>query len=428
MLLSGFCPDDDDIVSTVTPHKTFNTARGVVYCSDLHQFEESEILKRCPKEIISVRKLKGTNNAIQLTFFSHFLPEYVKISRIPLRVKKFKQRPVQCRRCFEYGHINERCNTTARCYICSGMHALDGQCTKEKYCFHCNGAHSPNWRECPFYKFEQDVLEVASNEHISFGAAKRKLRRDMRDPLQTYASASRGSAAASIPHAAAVVPSGASSSSATETVPSKVKDAILSTPEGHSTSFPRETSDMGMSDAESVFVSLENISEAVRGEVIRKDSSVKNKIEKKKSDEGFVNPPKNKRAKRSSPKATVTEVSNPFNILHSSPLEEASLSDSLGVLNEGKSIEGALSSSLGTLNDEAKISDPPLSKHPHSSSKEKLRQSGSSGGNKHATGRSPLSGGSHSLDRRVLTKSRTSMSSSTSNKNSLFKSGKINLK
>ena len=49
-------------------------------------------------------------------------------------------------------------------------------CKKERYCFHCKGAHSPNSRECPFYVIEKEILEVAATEHLSIGAARRKVK------------------------------------------------------------------------------------------------------------------------------------------------------------------------------------------------------------------------------------------------------------
>ncbi|XP_076052471.1 uncharacterized protein LOC143031959 [Oratosquilla oratoria] len=192
ILLSSFKDQPSNVVEVITPHRSFNTARGVVYCKDLCDFDEEEILRRCPDIILAVKKLKGINGAIQLTFHSPYLPDYVKISRLNLQVKKFKARPMQCHHCFDFGHIKEKCPNNARCYICSGMHALGETCEKERFCFHCRGGHSPNWRHCPIYKFEGEVLETAANEHISFAAAKYKLKRN-KNPLFTYADAAKKS-------------------------------------------------------------------------------------------------------------------------------------------------------------------------------------------------------------------------------------------
>ena len=177
-LLTTFSPEDEDIVTSVSPHRSFNTDRGVVFSRDLYDYDEKEILKRCPEEVLSVKKLKGKNGAIQLTFHSSYLPDYIKIARVNMTVKRFKQRPIQCHKCFEYGHVEGNCppERQRRCYICSDNHDLTSTCKKERYCFHCEGSHSPNWRECPSFLMEKDILEVAANEHISLGAARRRVK------------------------------------------------------------------------------------------------------------------------------------------------------------------------------------------------------------------------------------------------------------
>ena len=177
-LLTTYSPEVDDIVTSVTPHRSFNSARGVVFSRDLYEFDEQEILKRCPEEILSVKKLKGKNGAIQLTFYSPYLPDYIRIAKIRMSVKKFKQRPIQCRKCFQFGHVVDNCppERSARCFICSGVHDLKSTCKKDRFCFQCQGSHSPNWRECPVYLIERDILELAANEHVSIGAARRRVK------------------------------------------------------------------------------------------------------------------------------------------------------------------------------------------------------------------------------------------------------------
>ena len=87
-LLTSFRGDSNNIIDIVTPHKSFNTARGVIYSRDLYEFNEEDILSRCPENVLTVKKLKGINGAIGLTFYSSFLPDYVKISHLNFQVKK----------------------------------------------------------------------------------------------------------------------------------------------------------------------------------------------------------------------------------------------------------------------------------------------------------------------------------------------------
>ena len=106
-----------------------------------------------------------------------------------IKVKKFRMRPRQCYLCYEYGHISKFCTSKPKCKVCSSEDHLDVTCTEEEFCFHCNGNHSPAFRRCPRYRFEDDVVETAHNEHVSIGSAKRIVMAANSSELSTYASA-----------------------------------------------------------------------------------------------------------------------------------------------------------------------------------------------------------------------------------------------
>ena len=187
MLLKNFKAPPNGYIEAVTPHKTFNTLKGVLYSKDLYEFEEEEILERCPPCVYQVRKLKGMNSAILLTFTSSYIPDTIRINHVNMKVKKFSQYPKQCHHCFEYGHIAKFCTNKKRCYICSTEHDEWNGCDLDKFCFHCKGNHSPNYKHCPRHKFEQEILEVANNEYISVGSAKWKVMGANRHPDSSYA-------------------------------------------------------------------------------------------------------------------------------------------------------------------------------------------------------------------------------------------------
>ena len=63
----------------------------------------------------------------------------------------------------------------------NGIHPL--------YCFHCTGNHSPTSKECPRNKFEQEVKDVAQNQHISIGSAKWQIMAANRSSTSSYAQA-----------------------------------------------------------------------------------------------------------------------------------------------------------------------------------------------------------------------------------------------
>ena len=186
-LLSNFKPSSEGNIRAISPHRSFNTLKGVVYSKDLYEYSEWEILEKCPPHVYKVKKLKGDNNAIMLTFTSSYLPDCITFDHTRIKVKKFHQRPTQCFKCFEYGHGYDKCPNPRKCSKCSGEHDDVENCPNSKHCFLCEGNHSPKSSDCPRFRFEQEILEVANNQHISIGSAKQIVMGANKSPDSSYA-------------------------------------------------------------------------------------------------------------------------------------------------------------------------------------------------------------------------------------------------
>ena len=186
-LLSNYKPSPEGNIKTISPHKSFNSFKGIVYSRDLCDFENWEILEKCPPFVYSAQKLKGDNNAILLTFTSNFIPDMIHIDHSRIKVKKYYRRPTQCFKCYEYGHGHDKCKNTRKCSHCSGEHEPVEKCRNASHCFLCDGDHSPRSRNCPRYQFEQEVLDVANNQYISIGSAKQVVMGANKTPNSSYA-------------------------------------------------------------------------------------------------------------------------------------------------------------------------------------------------------------------------------------------------
>ena len=57
MMLSKFKPQSGGHIKNITPHKYFNTVKGIIFSSDLCEFEEPEILALCPESVYEMKKL-----------------------------------------------------------------------------------------------------------------------------------------------------------------------------------------------------------------------------------------------------------------------------------------------------------------------------------------------------------------------------------
>ena len=137
-----------------------------------------------------MKKLGGINDAI-LLFFNCPLPLDIRINHSRIKVKKFNAKTTQYHNCYEYGHIRKYCpnEDSTKCKICSSVNLCEKTCDKEELCFHCDGNHSPASRRCPRYRFEEEVVETANNEHISLGTAKRIVMAANSSENSTYAAA-----------------------------------------------------------------------------------------------------------------------------------------------------------------------------------------------------------------------------------------------
>ena len=190
VMLLKLQPSAEDIIASVKPHPTFNHTKGVIYSSELHDFTEKEILDLCPDNVYNVKKMKGTNNALVLSFSTKCLPDYVNIRHLTFKVRKYKLRPKQCFNCFRYGHFNSVCESRKKCFKCSVE--LDDPEAEHYcsvfYCCNCKGNHSPQSQICPYFCFERDIVETAHNEYISYGRAKAKMMGANKNPDSTYAS------------------------------------------------------------------------------------------------------------------------------------------------------------------------------------------------------------------------------------------------
>ena len=183
-------------VVKIEEHKTFNTVKGVLYSADLMDFTEDEIVTMCPNTVKEIYKVGGKKSTIIVTFNSTNLPDRLKIGPISIRLHNYIERPRQCQNCFSYLHSKKHCPNATRCYKCSQEmhnqhHPHNPQdCQNDLFCLHCKDNHSPNFKKCPTYQFEENILSKARIEFISPGLARRILLKS-NGPLNSYSGAVR---------------------------------------------------------------------------------------------------------------------------------------------------------------------------------------------------------------------------------------------
>ena len=164
--------DTKSLVKGVKPHFTFSYAKGVFFNEDIYELSENEILTMCPDNVWKIFKVPKSN-MIVLTFMDSIVPHEIIIENEIIKVRPYRQRPLQCFNCFGFAHVSDVCTRAKICQFCSQPE--HGACTRPRVCANCRESHDSRNKSCNIFKQEQEALLLSAAEHISIGHAKKLL-------------------------------------------------------------------------------------------------------------------------------------------------------------------------------------------------------------------------------------------------------------
>ena len=178
----------EDPFEAIEPHKSFNTCWGALHSWDFADLTENEILDMCPIEIINVERPIPNRPLLFLEFDRESLHNTsIQLDGINIPIKPRKPQPMQCKKCYTFGHTKKRCRAPEQlCRKCSkteSTHNLEN-CQGEDRCINCNQNHIATDKKCPSYLYQQNILMMAETEKIDLTEARSRL-----PPKQTYAQA-----------------------------------------------------------------------------------------------------------------------------------------------------------------------------------------------------------------------------------------------
>lgn len=176
----------------VSEHKTLNQSRGVIYCNDLRNIAENEILEELKSQnVTEVKKIlkkqnnnltetTGDNNnlietgLIIITFASISLPEFINIGYQRTRVRTFIPPPLKCKDCFRFGHLSKFCNYDKLCINCGNIdHLAENElCEKVQTCNNCKENNLPNTNHtavskiCPIFIKHKEIQAIKTIEKV----------------------------------------------------------------------------------------------------------------------------------------------------------------------------------------------------------------------------------------------------------------------
>ncbi|KAG0445275.1 hypothetical protein HPB47_017463, partial [Ixodes persulcatus] len=141
-----------------------NKARNILAVDVKRPAFKAELLK--VTKLCTVPIARGT-----LTFAGEQAPQHVKVGLVRTEVIPYRARPLQCYKCYKFGHIAAACTIKSQlCHRCGKSH--DGMCEGAPYCVNCEGDHASNAADCPFKERETEIIRYKLEHNTTFREAK----------------------------------------------------------------------------------------------------------------------------------------------------------------------------------------------------------------------------------------------------------------
>lgn len=134
-----------------------------------------------------VDKNKVPTESVIVTFAGSSRPTEIKAWPLIYRVEPLSPRPLQCLKCWRYGHTIKGCRSAPRCRICGEAHNAHECKSNEEKCCLCHEAHCADNPDCSAKAREMQILEIVDRRRCS--------RKDAIAEIQTRTQGYAGAAA-----------------------------------------------------------------------------------------------------------------------------------------------------------------------------------------------------------------------------------------
>ena len=128
-------------------------------------------------------------NTIVLKFKTAILPKTLKVGYLKVPVDTYIPNPLQCYRCFKFGHHERQCHSDNYCKRCAENEnetCHTDPCNKPFKCWNCGEEHYSTSHECKVCKGEIEIITVKYREGLSFAEARKIV--DARQAIGSYSS------------------------------------------------------------------------------------------------------------------------------------------------------------------------------------------------------------------------------------------------
>ena len=180
----------DSGILSIRPYDEYNGSKGKIYNNDLSKLPKEQFLALCPSHVVDCHNIQSYDKTsksfvntplIILKFSSGLPPDEVVIGPFRAKVRSYVCSPKTCKSCFKFGHTKKFCRTNLNlCLHCDASldsHDEDmrNHCSNPPRCHHCgeNSTHRTFNNNCPEYKNQQEICNIAYNNRTSFFEAKK---------------------------------------------------------------------------------------------------------------------------------------------------------------------------------------------------------------------------------------------------------------
>lgn len=102
-----------------------------------------------------------------VTFAGTVRPSEIKAWPLIYKVESLSPRPLQCFKCWRYGHSVKGCRSGARCRRCGESHDSRDCNSEEEKCCLCNRMHPADSSDCVAKERELSILEIVERRRCS---------------------------------------------------------------------------------------------------------------------------------------------------------------------------------------------------------------------------------------------------------------------
>lgn len=193
----------------VTEHNSLNYTKGVIYCNDLRDISETDILTELKSQnVVEVRKImkKAQDTLIEsglitLKFASLELPTHINIGYQRTAIRPFIPLPRRCFNCGRLGHSTTHCKANKLCLTCGYPSHIDSesdeQCKNLNCCINCKEDnnlkyhHSIFDRQCPTYIKQKEIQAIRVIEKTDMKQANIIYNERYKNKSQSYSTISK---------------------------------------------------------------------------------------------------------------------------------------------------------------------------------------------------------------------------------------------